>query len=248
MTSSPTLRQGSRTDAVRDLQTLLNASGASPPLRVDGAFGPITDAAVRDFQRRMGLTVNGIVETETWRTLRGIRPTVSVVTTPARPAAAAPRFAAVSRAQAPHVFGAPGSARATAGRCDLPFAHRLAWAPAQQIIQYRCHQLLAEVMTWVHAEAARHYGEAEYRRLRLDLWGGCFNHRPVRGGTAVSIHSYGAAVDTDPERNGLHTPTDRAALARPDYAPWWRIVDATGGRPLGRRINRDWMHWSYVLE
>ena len=249
MTRSPLMRQGAKdTEAVRELQRLLNDAGAA--LRVDGAFGPATDAAVRDFQGRMGLKVDGIVGRQTWGTLRGARPTIAPTPrTPARPSAQVPRFEAVTRAQAPRVFGAAGNPRAEAGRCHLPFRHFLAWNLNETIIQFRCHELLADVMTWVHTEAARHYGEAEYRRLRLDMWGGCFNHRMVRGSAStLSIHAYGAAVDTDPARNGLHTPTVQATLSRPEYAPFWAIVEATGGRALGKRIGRDWMHWSYVQE
>jgi hypothetical protein len=43
--------------AVEELQRELNASGASLP--VDGKYGAATEAAVRDFQRRHGLAVDG---------------------------------------------------------------------------------------------------------------------------------------------------------------------------------------------
>ncbi len=41
------LRRGDSGDGVRELQRLLNAGGASPPLVTDGLFGPKTEAAVR---------------------------------------------------------------------------------------------------------------------------------------------------------------------------------------------------------
>lgn len=249
MTASPLLKLGSKGGSVREAQTLLNRAGAN--LRVDGDFGPKTDAAVREFQRRMGLTADGLIGAkETWPSLRGARLAENPPPPPppARPRADVPRFEAVTRAQAPSRFGAAGSPQATAGQCLLPFAMPLAWDQNQRINRFLCNAVLAEVMTWLYAETARHFGEAEFRRLRLDQWGGCFNHRRVRGGTLISIHSYGAAIDIDPARNGLHTPTAQSPLAGPEYAPWWAIVEATGGRALGKRIGRDWMHFSWVQE
>ena len=70
------LRTGSRGESVRTLQTLINASrvqyNSVPIVAVDGIFGPMTDAAVRTFQRFAGLTVDGIVGPITWRALTDI--------------------------------------------------------------------------------------------------------------------------------------------------------------------------------
>ena len=67
------LRQGSRGESVRTLQTLLNNSRkqypAVPLVAVDGVFGPLTANAVRAFQRNAGLTVDGIVGPITWAAL-----------------------------------------------------------------------------------------------------------------------------------------------------------------------------------
>lgn len=60
----PTLRKGSNGHPVPTLQHLLNAHGSS--LTADGDFGPLTDAAVRKFQRHVGLIVDGIVGPKTW--------------------------------------------------------------------------------------------------------------------------------------------------------------------------------------
>lgn len=63
----PTLRSGSRGDPVKLLQRLLNAQGAA--LAEDGIFGKLTEQAVRDYQRRRALTVDGVVGPMTWRAL-----------------------------------------------------------------------------------------------------------------------------------------------------------------------------------
>lgn len=51
------------------MQRQLRKHGYSLP--VTGYFGSQTDGAVRDFQRKNGLYVDGIVGRNTWRTLTG---------------------------------------------------------------------------------------------------------------------------------------------------------------------------------
>ncbi|MFC6638843.1 peptidoglycan-binding domain-containing protein [Sulfitobacter sediminilitoris] len=46
------LKQGSKGNDVKKLQTDLNKSKATPKLTVDGIFGPLTEAAVKDFQKK----------------------------------------------------------------------------------------------------------------------------------------------------------------------------------------------------
>jgi putative peptidoglycan binding protein len=67
--AEPTLRQGSRSPAVLELQQLLVAQGAA--IEPDGVFGPKTARAVKDFQRGAGLAPDGIVGAKTWSALRG---------------------------------------------------------------------------------------------------------------------------------------------------------------------------------
>jgi hypothetical protein len=61
----PTIQRGSRGPAVREAQTILNRKQQAR-LVVDAIFGPLTDRAVRDFQRRNRLVVDGIVGPKTW--------------------------------------------------------------------------------------------------------------------------------------------------------------------------------------
>jgi len=61
MTLPPTLRLGDRGDDVRLLQAAV--------MPHDGVYGAQTEQAVRDYQRRHGLTVDGICGPQTWATI-----------------------------------------------------------------------------------------------------------------------------------------------------------------------------------
>ena len=65
-----TLRTGSTGSAVEQLQFWLNTlaqyDSSIPSVTVDGVFGSGTAAAVRAFQRKYGLTVDGVVGQSTW--------------------------------------------------------------------------------------------------------------------------------------------------------------------------------------
>lgn len=72
----PTVRRGdgmgarqSLAETVKEAQTALNSHGAS--LNVDGKFGPLTEAATREFQTAYKLTVDGVIGPKTWTALLG---------------------------------------------------------------------------------------------------------------------------------------------------------------------------------
>lgn len=65
VTTQPMLRTGSRGDAVRKLQEMLNVKGYTCG-SVDGIFGSKTKAAVLAFQKANGLGADGIVGPLTW--------------------------------------------------------------------------------------------------------------------------------------------------------------------------------------
>jgi peptidoglycan hydrolase-like protein with peptidoglycan-binding domain len=69
--SDPTLRNGSRGIAVRGLERRLIAAGFGVD-DVDGHFGGQTEAAVRAFQERYELPVDGVVDQQTWDRLRAL--------------------------------------------------------------------------------------------------------------------------------------------------------------------------------
>ena len=67
MPTRPTLRKGSRGEAVKEMQTLLISKGYDlGKWGADGAFGKQTLAAVKAFQKNRGIKVDGIVGKYTW--------------------------------------------------------------------------------------------------------------------------------------------------------------------------------------
>ena len=78
---SQILKVGSKGPAVEHLQSLLNGLGGSS--KIDGAFSPATEKAVKDFQKTKGLTADGIVGPKTWTALGGQAGSAGAVTPPA---------------------------------------------------------------------------------------------------------------------------------------------------------------------
>jgi peptidoglycan hydrolase-like protein with peptidoglycan-binding domain len=75
----PNLHKGSRGGDVREAQLRLNrwistSSAKLSLLKVDGIFGSLTEAAVKEFQRKQPLTDDGVIGPLTWAALPGILP------------------------------------------------------------------------------------------------------------------------------------------------------------------------------
>jgi hypothetical protein len=65
------------------------------------------------------------------------------------------------------------------------------------------HEKVAASATRVLSKALAHYGLDQLSALNLDVTGGCFNDRVMKGGTRPSMHSRGIAIDFDPDHNQL---------------------------------------------
>ena len=66
-------RLGDRGPAVADVQALLHGIGLLPDVPDEPVFDQATDSALREFQQRRGLTVDGLVGAETYRALAAAR-------------------------------------------------------------------------------------------------------------------------------------------------------------------------------
>jgi peptidoglycan hydrolase-like protein with peptidoglycan-binding domain len=120
----PTIAPGATGDAVRRLQRALRRT-PDLGLTVDGAFGPATESAVREFQQAGGLAVDGVVGPATWHALPdgGPMPTLQQGST----------GAVVHSLQTVLTSGAPGEWNTTPGPIDGDFgAHTRASVVAFQ--------------------------------------------------------------------------------------------------------------------
>jgi len=125
----------------------------------------------------------------------------------------------------------------------LPYPMRLAWDKKTTINKMRCHKLVAEDFIAVFEDILKHYGLEKIKELGIDLFGGCFNFRAMRGGSDYSRHSWGIAIDLDPERNQLKTPYSKSQFAKPEYAKLHEIFEKHGFENLGKVKGYDAMHW-----
>ena len=125
----------------------------------------------------------------------------------------------------------------------LPYPMRLAWDKNTKVNTMRCHKLVAQNFTNVFNELLKVYGLSKIQELGIDLFGGCFAFRAMRGGSDYSRHSWGIAIDLDPERNQLKETSKTARFARPEYKPMIDIFYKHGFVNLGVEKNYDWMHF-----
>jgi hypothetical protein len=149
----------------------------------------------------------------------------------------------ITTAQAIAKYGKPNQTGSYLVSIKLPFPMRLAWDKNTIVKTMRCHKLVANQLTAIFTEILQVYGLAKIQELGIDLFGGCFNFRQMRGGSDWSRHSWGIAVDLDPERNQLKETSKTARFARPEYKQMIDIFYKHGFVSLGREKNYDFMHF-----
>lgn len=224
--SSENWTDSRRLDAAR--QELLRVSGYDPG-PIDGLIGEQTRQAMREFEAAVSKgTAKG---EQTWRDEKEEGPVSQHRET-------WPRQSGVQG-----FFGAVGTNQV---KCEMPFPLRLAWDPTEKLTSFQCHQKVEAPMKRIFQRTFTHYGHEKIKQLRLDLFGGCLNVRKMRGGSAWSMHSWGIAVDIDPDRNQLKWGRDKASLDDAVYAKFWEFVYDEGAISLGRERNYDWMHFQFA--
>lgn len=132
-------------------------------------------------------------------------------------------------------------------RLAPPYAMRWSWAPHDPVRYLRVHATVYASLNAVLLGIKSLYGtQAEIEARGLHWCGGAYNFRPNRNDPRrLSLHSYGAAIDLDPE----HNPNGRAWL--PDHGMMPREVidlfESAGWQWGGRYRHPDPMHFQACI-
>lgn len=232
---------------VKELQEALAALGLYTG-RIDDQWGELTAQAVIAFQRINAMPPNGKISTKLLDLLFG-----QDIGDRQQPPAPSKGRADQPNSKARWPSSNPDSLQAFYGdpgmdqvKIKLAYPMRLAWDLNIVINTFGCHRLVADSMEHIFAETLAQYGIDKIKALHLDRFGGCLNVREIRGGNFLSTHAWGIAVDLDPANNQLRWGRGKAAFSKPDYEPFWEIVESTGAVSLGKRKNYDWMHFQFA--
>lgn len=121
------------------------------------------------------------------------------------------------------------------GFAKLPFPIPLSWDLSKKVTKIYCHKKLVNIFEEVFGMI-----QSDGLAKHIRTFGGCYAFRRKRGGTALSTHSWGIAIDLNPETNALGSKGDMHSS----------IVDVFtecnftwGGEWAGD--NKDPMHFQY---
>ena len=226
------LEKGSVGEEVKQWQLFLQSAGYKIPY-VDGAFGPATERETIKFQVKNGLKADGVVGPKTWNFVTKVSDNTPL----------SEKWPKQGYNSMVNFYGPVGENQTS---LELPYVMKLAWDKNATVKKITCHQKVAQSLYKVLENVQKIYGK-DISKLNLDLFGGCLNVRRMRGGSAYSTHSWGAAIDIDPDHNQLKWGKDRAAFGKPVYKEFLDAFEAEGWVSLLRARNFDGMHMQACL-
>ncbi len=132
---------------------------------------------------------------------------------------------------------------------SLPVGYhlKLSWDEKVTIRKFTCHRAVRPIFETIFEEIWLLYGKdaRAIDEARMNRFGGCYNFRRKRGGSQLSTHSWGIAVDLDPEKNPLGKPYNANAGMMPMEVV--NIFERYGAEWGGRWGNRcDAQHFQFA--
>jgi len=85
-----------------------------------------------------------------------------------------------------------------------PYRMYLAWDTRRVVKSFRIHRKVEPTLSRVMQKIFALYGSDQaVENARMHLFGGSYNFRMMRGTAALSMHSWGCAIDLDPANNNF---------------------------------------------
>ncbi len=190
---------------------------------------------IKAIQEKVGATPDGIIGE---KTLEALAKALGV-DVPAE-LAAIPTQAQVRAGRS--VYGTPGDESALV---NLVPPYRLFYED-KAVKTIRVHRLIASRVEAALSAVLKAYGAAKIKQLGLDQYSGSYNYRPSTGGSSLSMHAWGIALDFDAEHNTMQMHKPEARFSGPEYEAWWRAWEEQGAVSLGRERDYDWMHIQFA--
>lgn len=191
---------------------------------------------IKAIQKKVGVTADGIIGK---KTIAAIAKALGVSTT-STSAKTLPTQAMVRSGKS--IFGKPG---VESNLVSIKPAYQLYYC-GKPVNTIRVHKLIADRVQAALKEILAHYGQAEIKRLGLDQYSGSYAYRNSTGGSSMSMHAWGIALDFAAATNTFKMKKPQATLSHPDCEMWWKIWEKHGAVSLGRECNYDWMHLQFA--
>lgn len=209
-------------------------------VKADGVCGPKTVAAIaaklgcpataKAIQEAVGATADGIIGP---RTLAAVAQKLEL-------GAAVPSQAEVRSGKS--IYGKAGD-ESNLVRITPPYQ---LYYEGVAVPSIRCHKLVADDLLAALNDVLAHYGAERLHKLGLDCYSGCFNDRSTVAGKSKSMHAWGIAVDFDAEHNAYAMRSPQARFSGEEYRAFIDIMEWHGFASMGRRADKDWMHFQHA--
>lgn len=126
---------------------------------------------------------------------------------------------------------------------QLPFPLIASWDKSLKLTKLRVNADIADDFIAAMLEVLETFGPDGVHAHGIDVTGGCYNKRKIRGGTRWSSHSWGASIDYNPIGNAMRMNPKQTLFGRFDS---WRVFGEIMYKHGFRTLAHDMMHWQHV--
>jgi hypothetical protein len=201
------------------------------------------EARVQRLQRHLGVNADGVLGVETLSAVeRAFKLDAQPEPGPGLRVAIWPDD---NEAALREFFGKPGEDNLVS--FTLPYPMKLYTRNGQPVTRSRCHAKVKDSLCAVLEELHQIFGQDRLEFHGLDVFGGIYNYRTMRGGSSLSRHSWGIAIDLNPDENAMQTPWKADRVGQPGWATMPTEAIATfekhGWKSGARAWGKDAMHF-----